>query len=224
MNLFLEFWKDKMNFNPERMDELSKGYFKHIYPLIASQIIERCGIKDGICIDIGSGQGTLAIALAKITDLKIYSLDVSAKMHIIAKKNIEKECLNHKIVSVIGNVHQLPFQDNFIDLIVSRGSMFFWEDKRAAFKEIYRVLKLDGYAYIGGGFGSAELKEKIKQLERKNSHGHDYVKIPKINVLELEKILESAQIKDYQIINDGSGLWVLIKNPQTQGVWGPRNL
>ncbi len=155
-----------MKTDPERMDNLSKGIFKDIYPLIARQIIERCGIKKGICIDIGSGPGALAVALAKITDLNIYSLDISAEMHVIAKKNIEREGLIHRIFPVIGNVHQLPFSDNFADLIVSRGSMFFWKDKKTSFKEIYRVLRSGGRVYIGWGFGSAELKEKNKTISK----------------------------------------------------------
>jgi ubiquinone/menaquinone biosynthesis C-methylase UbiE len=199
-----------MNSNPERMDKLSKTTFRDIYPLIAHQIVGRCGIKKGICIDIGSGPGALAIALAKITDLNLYSLDISAEMHVIANRNIEREGLNHKIFPVVGDAHQLPFSNNFADLVVSRGSMFFWENKEASFKEIYRVLKPCGCAYIGGGFGSAELREKIKKLSTENQNS-DHVKIPKVNVEELEKILDHAEIKNYHIITDDSGLWVLFK-------------
>lgn len=198
-----------MKTSPERMDEISKIRFKDIYPLIARQIVERCGTKKGICIDVGSGPGALAIALAKITDLNLYSLDISAKMHVIANKNIEKEGLKHKIFPVIGNVHQMPFSDGFADLIVSRGSMFFWKNKEASFKEIYRVLKPCGNAYIGGGFGSAELKDKIKQSV--NNSKTDGINIPKINVKELESTLNRAQIEKYRIINDDSGLWILFK-------------
>jgi ubiquinone/menaquinone biosynthesis C-methylase UbiE len=199
-----------MKTNPEKMDKISKTVFKDIYPLIAKQIIERCGIKYGICIDVGSGPGALAIALAKITNLKIYSLDILDKMQEIARKNIENDGLIHKIIPVKGDVHQLPFPDDFADLIISRGSMVFWEDKETSFREVYRVLKPEGRAYIGGGFGSAELREKIKRssIENRNS---DHVKIPKVNVEELEKILNHAEIKNYQIINDDSGLWVLFK-------------
>jgi len=201
-----------INTGPERMDRLSKSVFREIYPLIASQIVGRCGVKKGVCIDVGSGPGALAISVAKITDLKIYSLDISDKMQEIAIANIENKGLKHEIFPVKGDVHSLPFSDDFADLIISRGSMFFWENKETSFREIYRVLKPDGFAYIGGGFGSAELREKIKKSSAKNQNS-DHVKIPKVNVEELEKILNHAEIKNYQIINDGSGLWVLFKKP-----------
>jgi hypothetical protein len=52
MKLLSELWKVKMETNPKRMDKLSTSTFKDIYPLIAGQIVERCGIKN---ILVGSG-------------------------------------------------------------------------------------------------------------------------------------------------------------------------
>lgn len=62
-------------------------------------------------------------------------------MHTIAKQNIENEGLNHQIFPLIADIHELPFKEGFTDLIISRGSMFFWEDKKQCFREIYHVLK-----------------------------------------------------------------------------------
>jgi len=200
-----------MKTDPEMMNNLSKTRFKEIYPLIAGQIIEKCGITEGIGIDIGSGPGALAIALVKLTELNMYSLDISYNAHKIAIENIENTGLSDKVFPIVADVHQLPFEDNFADLMVSRGSMFFWKDKEDCFREIYRVLKPTGFAYIGGGYGSAELKDKIKK-SRKNDSNRTHDKIPKIDVTQLKNDLNNANIKDFDIINDSSGLWVLIKN------------
>ena len=197
-----------MKTNPEKMDK-DPNAFKDVYPQVADQIIQRCEVKEGICIDVGSGTGALAISIARITDLNIYSLDISARMNEIAKKNIAKEGLNHQIFPVMGDVCNCPFSDDFADLIISRGSMFFWEDKETSFKEIYRVLKHEGCAYIGGGFGSAELKDKIKQSVSNNKA--DDITIPRINVKEIKSILNQVSIENYQIITDNSGLWILFK-------------
>lgn len=198
-----------MKTDPKKMDKTSKTHFKEVYPLIADQIIRRCGIKDGICIDIGSGPGSLAVAISKVTDLNIYSLDMEDEMNQIAKKNIIEEELHHRIFPVNGDVHELPFPDDFADLIISRGSLFFWEDKETSFKEIYRVLKPGGWAYIGGGFGSKTLKNKIRQSV--NNSKTDHINIPKISITGLELILNNVPLKNYQILNDNSGLWILFK-------------
>ena len=198
-----------MKTDPEEMDKRSKTIFRDVYPQIADQILRRCGIKDGICIDIGSGPGSLAIAISKLTDLNIYSLDMEEEMNQIAKKNIMDEELHHRIFPVNGDVHELPFPDDFADLIISRGSLFFWEDKKTSFKEIYRVLKPEGWGYIGGGFGSKTLKNKIRQSVNNSKTNH--MNIPKISITGLELILNNVPLKNYQILNDNSGLWILFK-------------
>ncbi|MDR3555775.1 MAG: methyltransferase domain-containing protein [Syntrophobacteraceae bacterium] len=52
-----------------------------------------------------------------------------------------------------GDVAAIELPDYSVNLVVSRGSVFFWEDCRGAFKELYRVLAPGGVGYIGGGLG-----------------------------------------------------------------------
>lgn len=202
-----------METDPDKMDALSKGAFAPIYPLIASQITEKIGVKKGICIDVGAGPASLSIAMAKISHLKIYALDVEEEMCKIAEKNITQAELSERITTVKGDVHNMPFPNNSTDLVISRGSVPFWKDLKTAFCEIYRVLKPGGAAYIGGGFGSHQLKEKLKKElnNEKTKSGENNFKIPKINIDKLEKAVSKAGINNYILINDDSGLWVLIR-------------
>ncbi len=148
--------------------------------------------------------------MARITELDIYAMDISREMLEIASKSIEKELLEKRIKPIQGDVNQMPFPNGFANFIFSRGSMFFWKDLANAFKEIYRVLKPGGAGYIGGGFGSAELREKVKnQFEREGRKL--YKNSPKIQVDKLEIAVSEAGIQDYILIDDDSGLWVLFK-------------
>jgi ubiquinone/menaquinone biosynthesis C-methylase UbiE len=92
-------------------------------------------------LDIGSGPGSLAIALAEITSLNIVALDVSYDMADIARTSFADKQLSRRIVPIVADVHEMPYPDNSFDLIVSRGSIFFWNDRSRAFKEIYRVFE-----------------------------------------------------------------------------------
>ncbi|HHX75328.1 MAG TPA: methyltransferase domain-containing protein, partial [Firmicutes bacterium] len=148
----------------ESYDRTAREVFAPIYPVIAARIKEKTKITSGICLDIGTGTGCLGIALAQITDLTVYLLDYSREMLAIAVRNIAATGLGGRVNTLWGNVCNLPLKDNSVDLVISRGSLYQWKNKKRAFREIYRVLAPQGMAYIGGGFGTLELKQKIDAL------------------------------------------------------------
>lgn len=197
--------------NPQYIESmLINGTHAPTYPLIANQIYDKFHITQGKAIDVGTGPASLSIAIARITDLDIYAMDISSEVLKIAKEAIGKEGLSNRIETIIGDVHHMPFQDEFADLIFSRGSMFFWNDLACAFREIYRVLKPGGAGYVGGGFGSAAVRKEVKN-QYKNKDHESYKSPPRIEIDILEIAVQEAGINDYILINDDSGLWVLFK-------------
>ncbi len=190
----------------DEFDRLVREVLYPVYPAVARKIIEETGITDGLCIDIGTGTGALAIALAKMTDLIVYALDISQRALEIAKLRIGEEGLTDRIFTIRGDVHSMPFKDKIADLIVSRGSIGFWEDRVKAFKEIVRVLKPDGMAVVGGGFGSKEVKEKVKGRLKRTGRTR------KVKG-EIREILRKAGIECYRIIDDEANFWVIVYGP-----------
>src|ERR1035437_3386281 len=154
--------------NAKEYDEkVMKGHFKKVYPLIASQILQITKISEGKCIDLGGGPGMLGISMAEITNLEVVIYDLLPDCVQLAKENAAERNLSHRVTSRQGVAEDIQFPDNSIDLVISRGSIFFWEDQKKGISEIYRVLKSDGWAYIGGGFGSQELLDEVIE-QRKN--------------------------------------------------------
>ena len=194
--------------------KIANQVFAPIYPVIARQIMDRCKIGKGLCIDVGTGPANLAIALAKITDLKTFAMDHSWHIFSMAKENIEAASLLDRVIPVVGDVHRMPFQDNIVSLIISRGSMRFWRNKPAAFREIHRVLLPGGKGYVGGGMGSSQLGEEINQGMVK--WGKRWGKGPsnkykKRDVAHFHEILRKAGFVHYEIILDDSGFWVYLE-------------
>ena len=75
-----------------------------------------------------------------------------------------------------------------------------------------RVLKVGGHAYIGGGFGNAELREQIVQTMSENnpnwrSSFKDRIK-PEREALP--NILQTLNPSSHTIIDDDSGFWAFI--------------
>lgn len=152
-----------MEMNVAGFDKVAREVFAPVYIALARQIKEATGITKGHCLDVGSGGGYLGIALAKITDLDITLLDQSQEMQGIAWQNIIEANLEKRLRTLLADVHNIPLDDCSVNLVISRGSVFFWEDQAKAFQEIYRVLAPGGVTFIGGGFGSVELKKKIDE-------------------------------------------------------------
>ncbi|MCO5382681.1 MAG: class I SAM-dependent methyltransferase [Methanosarcina barkeri] len=64
---------------------IAENIFAPIYPVIATHIVEESGIKQGICLDLGCGIASLGIAVAEITDMQVYGVDLSTEMCRLSK-------------------------------------------------------------------------------------------------------------------------------------------
>lgn len=193
--------------NPDYMsaaefDEIAKTILAPVYPLLARQVLLDYRITFGACLDVGGGAGHLAIELARRSGLTVTVLDIDPEAIALARRNIEAADLTDRIEAVEADAAQMPFPDSSFDLIVSRGSFPFWEDKVAGFREVYRVLKPGGIALVGGGFGRylpAQQRGQIVHALRKRVPGLDVGYIPRFRVA---KILHKAGIEDYAILRD----------------------
>lgn len=142
---------------------IAEHIFAPIYPVIAARIVEESGIRKGICLDLGCGIASLGIALAELTELQVCGVDFSGKMCRLSRNKACRHSLSARVAPLQADVHELPFGDCCADLIVSRGSVFFWNDLLLAFSEIARVLSSGGQAWVGGGFGTGKLKNEISE-------------------------------------------------------------
>lgn len=201
-----------MKKNPLKAMDIKKA-FAPVYRVIAGAIRYEASITSGLCLDIGAGGGYLGIEMARATSLEVILLDNSKDMVMASARNIAHKCLGERIRAVRGNVHCLPFCPDSINLVVSRGSLLFWEDKGRAFREIYRVLKPGGTAYVGGGFGSEGLLREIDTTMqaidpewRKNF----LCRVEK-TALDYSILLEKLGIPLFKIISSPADKWVIIK-------------
>ena len=196
-----------------RFDEKVKENFMPAIVSTVKQIIEDYGALEGIGIDIGCGTAIFAIELCKYSKLKIHALEKEKTIYEIACSNIKKEGLTNRIIPVLGDVNDLPFESEFADFIISRGSYHCWKDKVRAFKEIYRVLKTKSIGFVGGGFGRYVTEKELKRMkslrDRSLKENAKAYSSPDI----LKKVIYKAGISksNFRITYDKAGLWAEIK-------------
>lgn len=99
--------------------------------------------KVNTCLDIASGTGRLSEKLLAIAD-KVCGVDLSVEVLKIAQTKYPQ------IEFKLGESINLPYEDNYFDLVVINGSLhhFFAMDK--TFAEAFRVLKPGGYFVVLG--------------------------------------------------------------------------
>ena len=197
----------------EHMNQIAKTVFAPVYPVIAKQIIERCRISRGRCLDVGSGPGSLGIALAQASDLTVTLLDSSVEMLALARENIREAGLSDRLSLLSGDVHNIPLPARSVDVAVSRGSIFFWEDLPRAFSEIHRVLAPGGKTYVGGGFGTAELRDAVLVAMTKENPDLKNFRDRNLGPENRERV--AGVLADlglpHRLVSDDSGFWVVME-------------
>lgn len=193
-------------------DDIATNIFGPAYEIIVEDIIKETKKTRGICIDIGSGGGHLGISLSKKTDFKTFLFDISSAALEYGKKRIIENKLEKRVETLLGNVENIPLDNESVDLAISRGSVWFWEDQKKGFREVFRVLKKGGFAYIGGGFGNEKTAEKIdREMLKTNSNWQKKKEEIKndSSSKRFREILKELNPKYYKIIDDKRGLWAI---------------
>jgi len=187
----------------EKFTRTANTVLAPVYAPLAEQIASEHQLadKEGIGIDLGSGPGNLIIELCKRTQkMHWVNADINPFFFPIFFKAAEKAEVGHRVSAIFADAQAMPFRDNYADIVVSRGSFHFWEDKRKAFSEIYRVLKPGGVAFIGRGFSEnlpVEVARKVREGQGKGGGK------PKYDVQktadELREIMKALKIKEFSI-------------------------
>lgn len=118
----------------------------------------------------------------------------------------------------------MPFADNSIALTISRGSVFFWPNRIAAFREIYRVLQPGAVAYCGGTLGDETIRAQViaafntvAELQP-YKRGWEQTVNRNINKLTLDTMLEDLEQAGVPgtVEQESGGIWVQIIKPFAQ--------
>ncbi len=141
------------------------------YRYVAQDLVNRCGRKEGVWVDLGCGSGGLALALARMTRSVLVLVDPDRGALARALLECGATGLGSRVLVVAGRAENLPLAEGSVDLVVSRGSVFFWEDQAAGLREVYRVLRVGGKAVIGGGLGSAYPQRDREEFIRRRLKG-----------------------------------------------------
>jgi ubiquinone/menaquinone biosynthesis C-methylase UbiE len=178
-------------------------------------------------LEIGSGAGFMALALAK-RGFTVEALDCSREMIKVAQNNAMQTGLDKKIHSTIGDVHNLAFQNQSFDLIIALGVTPWLYDVRKALNEIARVLVQGGYVVLNADnlfrlnqlfdprrspFTKSSCEWVRKNLSRVGSQNSRNVAYPHgYTIQKFNVYLHEANLKNIRNTNLGFGPFLLFSH------------
>ncbi len=106
------------------------------------------GKRDTI-LDVGCGGGRTVQRLAGMADLgKVHGVDYS-EVSVAASRDLNRAAVESGQVEIQrATVSSLPFPNDMFDLVTAVETHYYWPDRPADMREIYRVLKPGGSAMI----------------------------------------------------------------------------
>jgi arsenite methyltransferase len=115
-------------------------------------------------LDLGSGGGIdVFLAANKVGDAgKVIGVDMTEAMVETAAENAEAGGYNN-VEFKLGEIENLPIQDNSIDVIISNCVINLTPNKSVAFKEVFRVLKDGGRILISDIVTEGELPDEVRK-------------------------------------------------------------
>ena len=111
-------------------------------------------------LDVGCGSGWLSRRIGKtVSEGRLVGMDISDEMIRIARRNSADQ---HNLMFVVGEVAEIPWQPDFFSHVISVESAYYWPNPAAGIKEIFRVLRPGGSAWI------------LINYYRDNPHAHQW--------------------------------------------------
>jgi SAM-dependent methyltransferase len=194
------------------------------YDYVVQDMLKFCEPTKGFWIDLGAGKGQVAIPLIEKTSNPVTMLDPNRDAMMEGLYTAREKGLEDKLFAVVGVAEDMPFPDNSVDFVASRGSIFFWKDPDKGLQEVYRVLRPGGKAYSGGGAGSGYPEEAVTRLiedRKRKMEGNNSEKWKKFVRLrrpeQMRQWAEGAGLPEFQIM--GKGAISADDERVGQGVW-----
>lgn len=208
-----------------------EGALPSRYPHVVQDALKFCEPKPGFWVDLGAGRGQVALPLIEASGNPVVMLDPNESAMAEGLKLAREKGLANRLFAVVGVAEEMPFLDDSVDLLVSRGSIFFWNDAPKGLREVYRVLRPGGKAYIGGGAGSGYpdwAAQKLVEGRKAGLEGDDAERWQRFFELrrpeQMRAWAQAARLPNFKVLGKGAisaddpdvgqGVWLLIEKPE----------
>jgi ubiquinone/menaquinone biosynthesis C-methylase UbiE len=213
--------KPKTNIRNLKSAKIYEEYTSHSLKPWDDIFIERClaenPVKDGRngrLLDVGTGTAVLLeklTALAPFKNFELIGIDYYVENVAEANLKLSGQSLGHNCKVIPGDAHELQFDDDSFDMVVSRATLHHLYDPVLAIKEKFRVLKNGGICLIHDMRRdvNAAILEYFNELRAKVNYPPTVVS-EKYTIAEVKEFLRQAGLTGNAKVNfSDTGLMAL---------------
>ena len=140
-------------------EDLEEDHIPIVLPVLDQMNLAR----DENVLDVGCGAGWLVRMIAeRVPEGRVIGMDISDEMVRHARRNYVAV---ENAMFVIGSVDEIPWDANFFTHAISVESAYYWPEPARGLREIHRVLREGGSAWI------------LVNYYRENLHSHHFAKL-----------------------------------------------
>ena len=136
---------EKLGYSPQVIDEVCATGVES-FAGVGNPFSLRTITKGEKVVDVGSGAGFDSFVAASLVgdSGEVIGVDMTEEMLVKANRSAKEMSLD-TVNFKEGIIEDLPITDGWADAVISNGVINLCADKRAAFSEIFRILKPGGY-------------------------------------------------------------------------------
>jgi SAM-dependent methyltransferase len=177
-----------------------------IYPYLSAQVMTHYGSESGEVLELGPFSGGLSLELARgYPGLNITIAIQDPGVVDYLQKETEEAGLNRKVEVKWSELDSLGFVDGLFDLVLFRGAYFFLDDEGRMFREIHRVLKEGGLAFVGGGYGKDTPQALIDEIADESRDLSDRLGRKRVTEEEVKTMVNKAGLASHAEIKKEGG-------------------
>ena len=180
-----------------------------VYPFMADHVIALSGLRSGHVLDLGPFAGGLAVSLlGKSVAFHAKVVDESERLlQWTARRAQEAGCFPRLTLGRAA-IEPIPEPEASFDLVLVRGAFFFLTP--LLLREIKRVLRAGGLAWVGGGYGPLTPDGVIAPIAERSKQWNEAIGKQRITIEEVEKLVISAGVASSARVSTEGGLWIEI--------------
>jgi hypothetical protein len=182
-----------------------------VYPYLSQQIDELYGRQDGNILEMGPFCGVIFTLYQKNIGGSFLIATFPPGMGNFFREEAKNRELGDKIEVIETDPSLTGVEENRIDLAIFRGAFFFPSLFEVNFSGIYRVLRTDGIAFIGGGFGKFTPNSVMEDIRKKSRDLNLQIGKIEVNEDQLRREIQKSNVKGKMAVISEGGLWVLMK-------------